>query len=386
MSKLTEYIQKNGKAPLVSLHIKPLGKGRKQFVLTQFLNYNFTASVLIPVDAFSFTFAMPQTPGPINSYIQEGDIAELYAGEKIICTGIVDVVDIETTLEGGDVVTIMGRNLLGQLEDQSTVNAQDKPMWGNNVPLATAAGSVIQHTRIRGLVTQQAPAGSFLFATEPGESKLTALSRFVEPLNCIIFGDSVGNLVVGRPNMGQAASGDVTCDRDRRTSNVLSIKAIRASTQIPNVVIPIWTGQETVQHRISASQGVLNPAEGPIRLYNAEHYVQKCVVVCGSNLLQAYALREIARANISELTVQANVKSHFNDNLAPFSIDTVYNVNYTRAGIQEKMYLYQVEYSCDAQRGPRTSLYFCRLGRIVAGVSVASVTRKIIASGKLPKL
>lgn len=395
MSALLDYINKNGRGPQIGLTIHPLDPSRIQIELDQFLSYSFSASVLIPVDAFSFAFSMPGLAGRIDDVIQEGDLVELTAAGQTICTGIIDVVDIETTVDGGDVVQIHGRNLLGQLEDQGTVNGKDQPMWANKTTLLAAVGFVVKNTRIRGLVQQHSPAGQFLFATEPGESKLSALQRFVEPLNCLIWGDPLGRMIVGRPNMGQDPQGDLMCDRDKRLSNVVSIKAIRSSTQIPNIVIPVWSGQESVQGKLP-EQRVLNPAEGPTRLRKAGHLVQKCVVVStpsgadpqslsdinaikvgGSNLLQAYALREIARANVGELTVQANVKGHFNDDLAPFLVDQVYNIAYSRAGIDEKMYLYQTEYSLDAQSGARTSLSFCRLGRIVAGVSVASVQREI---------
>ena len=78
---------------------------------------------------------------------------------------------------------------------------------------------------------------------------------------------------------------------------------------------------------------------------------------------------------------------HFNavnDDLTPFLADQVYNVNYPAAGVTEKMYLYQVEYTLD-DKGARTSLSFCRLGCIVAGISIGEVQRKITASGSLPK-
>lgn len=402
MSKLLDFIKQHGRAPQVSLVINPLDKSRKQIVLTQFLTYQFQTSILIPVDAFSFTFTMPQVKGSISDYIQEGDLCELLADKSTIATGIIDMVDIETTLDGGDVVQIMGRNLLAQLEDQSTVNSVDKPLWGTQVSLESAVGFVIQNTRIRGLRLQNPIGGTFLFATEPGESKLSALHRFVEPLNCLIWGDPDGKIVVGRPNMSQAALGTLTCDRDNRESNVFGIKAIRNSTQIPNIVIPIWTGQETVQNRVSPEQRVLNSAEGPKRLRGLGHLVQKAVVVStpsgsdpqslsdinaikvgGANLLQAYALREIARANLGELTVQVMVKSHFNDDMTPFNVDQNYNVNYPRAGVQQKMYLYQAEYTCDVEHGPKTSLHFCKLGCLVAGSPIGPIAQKLVASSKL---
>lgn len=404
MSSLTDFIKTNGTSPGIELRVTPLSDPTQQFTIDQFLSYSFSSSVLIPVDAFTFTFALPNSNSPLTDFINEGDIAEIHAGKTTLCTGIIDVVDLETTIDGGEIVTVHGRNLIGQLEDQSTVNSKDKPMWGNKVSLENAVGALLQHTRIRGLMKQGSPSGAFLFATAPGETKLSALLRFLEPLNCLAFSDGAGNLVVGRPNMGRVPSGSIVMDRRNGESNCTSMKSIRASTQIPNIVIPVWTGQEVVQKRVASEQALLNASEGPSRLYKSGHYVPRCVVVStpsgsdpaslsdvnaikvgGSNLLQSYAVREIAKANISELTVQANVKGHFNDDLEPFLIDTVYNINYQRAGIQgENLYLYQVEYSCDATQGRKTSLYFCKLGRIVAGVSISPLQRQLIKAGALP--
>lgn len=395
MSKLLDFIAQNGRLPGVGLSITPLDPSKDKILLDQFLAYTFQSSILIPVDAFNFTFTMPQTNLSLRDFIREGDLVELTAAGKTTCTGIIDVTDIETTSEGGDVVSVLGRNLLSQVEDQSCVNDQELPIYIKNCTLANAVGAVINKTRIRPPLVKQNPIdGNFLFATEPGESKLSALQRFVEPLNCLIWANPIGNMVVGRPNFGQDSSGTLYCDKQNRRSNVLSIKATRANTQIPNKVVPIWSGQESVVSRVSAQQGIPNSAEGPNTLRNRGHLVTKAIVVstpsgsdpqsvsdinaikvAGSNLLQAYALREIAKANINELIVQVNVKGHFNDDLQPFLIDQVYYINYPRGGVEEKMYLYQVEYSLDAANGARTTLHFCKLGCIVAGASIAAATK-----------
>lgn len=403
-SLLAGYIQKNGRAPQVSLVITALDGGGSHIKVTNFLSYSFSSSILIPVDQFQFQFTLPNSQVSVTDFVKEGDIAELYAGDTIICTGIIDSVTLETTIEDGDVVTVIGRNLLGQLEDQHSVNTDTNPMWGNNVPLTTAVGSVIQYTRIRGLGNQGAPAGNFVFATEPGESKLSALQRFCEPLNCVFWGSPNGYIIVGRPNMGQAPVGAIICDRVHRTSNVQGIKVVRASTQIPNIILSIWSGQETVQ-KSSKFYTVNNPADGPSRLLALGHKVQRTVItstpqgndpqsfsdsnafkVYGGNVTQAYALREIAKANIGEISIQANVKSHFNDNLIPFLIDQVYSVSYPRGGVDEAMYLHTVDYSCDNKSGPKTSMHFCRLGCIVAGAKQQAVSAVLTNSQGLATL
>jgi hypothetical protein len=169
-----------------------------------------------------------------------------------------------------------------------------------------------------------------------------------------------------------------------------------SATQIPNIVVPVWTGQESVQSRVAPDQAIPNNAPGPKRLLANKHFVPRSVVVStpqgsnaqaladstqialvgGSNVLQAYAKREIARANVNEVAVQAVVKGHYNSDLDPFLIDTCYQIINPRASLNEKMYLHTVEYSGDEKSGQRTSLFFCRLGSIVADVTLISQKAK----------
>jgi len=388
---LGQYLAKNGRFPAVSLQIKPIDPSRKSVEFVQFEEYSFQNSVIVPVDAFSFKLRNPTAPGSLYDLVKDGDIAILKANGQIIATGLIDTVNIGTDPDQGEVISISGRTLVAQLEDQSTVNDVDDPIWGNSLTIDSVVNALVQSTRINYYRLQQTPAGSYLFATEPGESKLSALMRFLEPLNLLAWMDPDGTLVVGRPDMGADALGTFIMDRNNRQSNCLSIQANYSATQIPNVIIPVWTGQETVQSRVSPEQRILNAAAGPSRLFGFDHRVPKCVVVstpsgadpqslsqanqitvAGSNILQAYAKREIARANVHEIGVQVNVQGHYNSNLQPLIADTCYNVNYPRAGLNEKMYLHTVGYSLSVGQGQRTSLSFCRLGSIVADVAVKS--------------
>lgn len=402
MSKLLDFIKTNGSTPRVGLTIRPLSKDPAQRI-QNFLSYSFQSSVLIPVDAFSFSFNVPNATFNVDTVVREGDLVELTAGDQVICTGIVDVVEIDTSLDGGVVIQIMGRNLLGMLEDQSAVNADDKPFYFTQTNVFTAVKIVAANTRLRGVKPQDAPLDNgFLFATEPCESKMSAIMRFIDPLNCLVWGSPDGFMIVGRPNMGANPVGDIFCSRIEQRSNVMAIKAVRSSTQIPNVIIPIWTGQEAAIHTLAQRQRLNNAAEGPTRLRTLGHVIQKTVVsstpsgnspnsaseitrikVGGTDILGAMAVKECARSNLPELIVQATVKSHYNDDLLPFLVDQVYNVNYPTANVQEKMYLYQVEYSMDVKNGPRTVLNFCKLGCLVAGVSLVAAKKTVYSADGL---
>ena len=207
--------------------------------------------------------------------------------------------------------------------------------------------------------------------------------------------------------MNQASKGAIFVSKADRASNVMSIRAIHSATTIPNIILPIWSGQEGFQKNLK-EQAVSNVAPGPKRLRLAGHTLQKTVVISnpqgsdpqayavlntlniaagkngldvksdlvknnkptplGSNIVQAYAKRELARANHQELIVQVMVAGHYNDKAEPYVVDTVYDVYFDRAGVSERMYLFQVDYEMDESGGQRSALYFCRLGTIVSDV------------------
>jgi len=396
-------MQKEGRLPPVRVMIKPLDN-RPAFTLTDFLSYNFSSSLMVPVDTFSFQFVAPDDI-PFYDRVKEGDIAVLEANGINVCTGVIDSVDISTDGEGGERVSVTGRDILAQFEDQDAISFQDKPIWIDKTTLLAAVKQLTANTKIQSVRVQDAPDGTFLFATEPGETKLSALQRFCEPLNCIFWTDGAGVLVIGKPNMRQAPTGQIVVSKADRISNVTSIKVVRSSTQIGNIIVPVWAGQETVTERVPENQRINNDAEGPTRLRKLSYRVPKTVVVStpqGSSpqggaqlnflensqgqrigntqkvqvasggigahsLLVAHALREIARANFKEMIVQATVPGHYNDNGDPFVVDKVYQVFYDRGSVDEKMYLFQVEYEMD-QNGMKTSLFFTKLGTICSDV------------------
>lgn len=382
---IQKTLELTGRLPPVSIVVTPIEKGRSSFRLDRFLSYRFSSSILIPVDTFNFNFSAPDLD-PFYSLCKDGDIVTLFANDVPISTGIIDTIDTETDEQFGEKVEIGGRDLMSQLEDQDAISIQDTPMWANSAPLSQVINTLLTNSRINGFRLQDAPSGSYLFATEPGESKLAALQRFLEPLNCIPFMDPNGKLVIGRPRMSQSPLSTFFVMRDQRRSNCTSIKVIRSATSLPNIIIPIWSGQELVTDRTPIGQRVYNAAEGPSRLRQAGHRVPKTVVVstpqansaqdladinrfkaASGNLLQAHAKREIARANQKEMIVQIVVPGHYNENGDPYKVDTVYRIQYDRAVLDENMYLFQVEYSAD-NNGQRTSLYFCKLGTIVSDV------------------
>ncbi len=391
---LQQYLSQNGRFPPVTLQIKPIDPRRQAVEITNFTEYSFQNSVIVPVDSFEFKLRNQSLSGSLLKFVRDGDIAILKADGKIISTGIIDSVNISVNMDSGEDVTIHGRNLLSQLEDQSTINDKDDPIWGNKMSPEDVINALVLNTRINYYRLQQIPSlpSIPLFGTEPGESKLSALMRYIEPLNCMVWMDPDGTVVIGKPDMGSESLGTFTVDRENRNSNCLSIQANYSSTRIPNIVVPVWTGQETVQSRVAPEQSIPNNASGPKRLLSQGHRVPKSIIVSnpqgsdpqalsdvnqivlvgGNNVLQAYAKREIARANVGEIGVQVVIKGHYNSDLDPIVVDSNYQINFPRAQLNEKMYLHTINYSMDDKGGQKTSLFFCRLGSIVADVSIAS--------------
>lgn len=387
---LKKLLEQTGRMPPVGLIIKPLD-GSKPLPLDSFLSYKFQSSILVPVDSFDFSFVAPDDPQPLDKRIKEGDIISLFAAGRTLATGIIDVTDLEVDGEFEEKGQITGRDLMGQLEDQDSVSISDDPLWGNSETVTSGTQKLLKNTRISdGLILKDAPtSGGWLFGTEPGESKLASLQRFIEPMNCLAWMSPEGKLTIGRPNMAQKSLGRLFLSKAKRDSNVLSMKVTRASTSIPNVILPIWAGQETTQSRVSKEQRAYNAAEGPTRLRKAGHLVQKCVVISnpqatdpqgysevnavkalGSNRLQAYAKRELARANIREMVVQAVVGGHYNESGDPYLADQVYKIEFDRGNVDEEMYLFAVEYELTAERAQITHLSFCRKGSIVSDVRI----------------
>lgn len=390
---LLSRLQKDGRFPPISLLIKPLAAaggsiadalGVSGVQISRFLSYSFSASILTPCDSFNFAFASPDGPS-LADVINEGDLAVLMCDDQTLATGILDTTEIETDAEFGEKGTLNGRDLMSQLEDQDAISMDSGPIWASKLSVEAGVRRLLDNTRITNVETNNVPSSTYLLATEPGESKLAALQRFLEPLNCIAWMGPDGTLNVGKPNMSQEASGRLVLNKAKRLSNVLSMKVTRASTNIPNVIVPIWAGQETTVDRITQEQALMNGAPGPSRLFKLGHRLPKTVVVStpqatdpqglssinaisagGGNLLQSYAKREMARRNVNELTVQAVVPGHLNENDDPYLIDTVYKIEYDRGNVDENMYLYQAEYQLSADGGQKTNLWFCRLGSIVA--------------------
>lgn len=351
------------------------------------IEYRFESNMLVPVDTFSFVISAPDAD-PVYTKIKDGDLLTVSANNVAVFTGIIDAVDTETENEAGETVTIEGRDLVGQLEDQDAVSINAEPIFSNRTTLRNATRVLLRDTRIKGLNEIDTPQEPYQFATMPGEKKVSALQRFTEPLNCIFWAAPNGSLNIGRPNFSQEPSGKFILSRTKRQSNVLSMKSRREAASIPNIYVPIWTGQEQVQNRVGPSQAYQAVSKRPSELYKLGHILPRTVVIssidasnpqgqadlnrfeaAGQTKLQAYAKREAARENQGEHLVEVVVPGHYTDSGAPFTVNKVWDIEYDRGDVYKKMFCYGVSYSM-SEEGQRTNLMLCNLGTIVSDVAV----------------
>lgn len=405
---LFEYMQEAGRLPPVTLSIFPLEALATQAAvdvevfIDKFISYQFSSSILIPVDSFSCEFFWgARIP------FKEGDLIVMRANGQALFSGIIDMVEIETDATQGNKVSVTGRDLLGQWEDQDSVNAFTDPIYGKSFTVDQVITALSKDTRIdpSKIDHRTSPKLPYLFATQPGETKLSSMQRFCEALDIYFWMSGDGRIIVGKPQMYGQSKGSffmrgISALQDERASNCLTMRATFNATQIPNIIVPIWNGQENVQAKTAVQQHMYNNAPGPRRLRKLGHLVPKAVIIStpdgaapqdlaeintitvanqsaellkitqagASTLLQAYAKREMARANIKDLGVQVQTMGHYNDRAEALTIDQVYRIKHDSASVDEDMYLYQVEYKMDEKTSQMTNLMFCRQTALVSNV------------------
>ena len=397
---VAKILQKKGRLPPVSIRVKPLDQSMPIFFLDRFMSYEFKSSLLIPVDSFMFDFFNPDSTEPFTDRVFEGDHITLYANNQHIATGIVDTIEIETEADGGEKVRITGRDLMCQLEDQDCVNLLQKQVPTKKTTIDNVISELTKNTRMLSKpLLRGCPATTpYLFSTSPGETKLSALQRFLEPLNVIAWMSPGGQMIVGKPGfLNPQPKGRFFCSKTQRTSNLMSIRVIKSAATIPNILVSILSCQDRAQDKFP-SQVDNNAAKGPSRLRKLGHYLPKTLITSNpdggspqdqsvlnnideirrasvqlgrstdysfSNVLKAYSKREIARVNQQEIIVQVTVAGHYNEDGEPFQTDTIYTIDYERASLHEDMLLFQCDFKLDETGGQITNLYFCRKGTIV---------------------
>ena len=374
----------------IELEVLPIGEssGAK---LKNFMSYSFDKNILTPASAFRFTAG--DTDFNVISSIRSGDTVGLWvrnkSGEKNqIATGFVDETDCHTSGEVEE-FAVTGRDTISQLVDNSAIDSKNKIIMLSKITLKNAALELIKNTRmVQNIIDRSIPTGELLFRTNPGETKISALQRYLEYCNCLIWADVDGTAIIGKPRMHQASMGNLICKKsDPKLNNVLDIRSRRNLT---NAIRKIAVQLQTLSITDPTLSTVENKGEEILEksnyligksiyrtftLGNGEDAVNQ-IYQLGSNptsnvitnIGQALAAREIAHSNMEILDVTCVVKGHINENGVPYDVDQVYTINYEKDDIDDDMYVYAVKYDLTEEHGMLTTLRLCKLYTIVADV------------------
>ena len=363
--------------------------------ITTFSSYSFERSVITPASAFRFT--APDVDKARRMSIRSGDLVTIISEDANnvktpICTGIVDETDYHGSGTVGEYV-ISGRDMVGQLVDNDSVDAQNKIVnYNDPVAIDFIVESVIKNTRIPGAyINKQVPTGTFLFNTSPTETKLTTLMRYLDMANCLVWNDGFGRLVIGKPNFTSSNPSQgklIASYSDPKKNNLLEFRVRRNTNSAIRQIVTQLQHQEQVDPTPFTIQNSDKDVRARSRygvgrsLYRVFSYGQgadasnKLSAVGNGkgdpkSLGEAFTLREIARENMKVLEVECAVADHLNDNGGIYDVDQIYDVQIEDEDISEPMYVYSVAYDMTIQHGLMTRLKLCRLGTICAAAAIS---------------
>lgn len=363
-------------------------------------SYQFERSILTPASAFRFT--APGVPKAQRIAIRSCDMAQIFAvkqdGSKIpIGLGIIDETDTHIVPTNLDYV-LTGRDMLSQLVDNSSVDAQNTMVFLKRLTLKTIVQSLIANTRMPQAVNlQSVPNGEFNFSTNPGETKINALQRFLEVSNCLVWTNGFGQIIVGKPNFSQPAKGKLTISSTNPAGNNCVEariqrgvnKAIRQIVTQAQNLTKADAGEFTVQNNDTDMKAVASAGGGrsiyaPPFTFGGTGAADTINNLAGvgnqagnpKQLGAIYSQREIARENMNILNVEAVVKGHLNENGDIYQVDQVYNVQMEDDNVNENMYVYSCSYELSLDHGQLTRMRLCRLGAIVAQAYAAPLAAK----------
>lgn len=361
-------------------------RGAKQSLRT-FTSYSFDRNMMVPASPFRFNAEGTDRTKRLS--VRSSDTAELFVrnkeGQAIqLATGFIDETDTNITPQKIGYL-LSGRDTLGQMIDNSAIDSNNKIIHVAQISLPNMAEQLRSGTRIPGpIVNQNCPSGAFLFQTNPGETKINALQRYLEYANCLIWSNANGRMVVGKPNMTQDNAGFLQMSysnptlnnilecRVRRNTNT-AIKQIAVQVQALAITDPAAVTIQNLDKDVSASGG----GRSIYRLFsqgNGMDAVNQIQFVGNSAVPQeigaCLARREIALANTHVLEIEAVVKGHINSSGQPYNVDQIYSTFIEDEQVKEDLYLYAVRYDLTLERGMTTTLRLCRLGSLVADVPV----------------
>jgi prophage tail gpP-like protein len=365
-------------------------KTLKKQALRTFSSYNFDVNLLAPASPFRFT--AEGVDRELRQSIRSGDLVELFIRNSkgqvfSLATGFIDETDTHITPSAVSYL-LTGRDTLGQLVDNAAVDRSNRIIHLENISLKGIAEQIRENTRVPAQIQfQDVPNGRFLFQTNPGETKINALQRYLEYANCLAWSLPNGQMVVGKPSMKSQPQGTLRLSytapeknncleaRSRRNLN-LAIRQIAVQLQALSITDPAPNTVDNADKDVKALQAS-GVGKSIYRLFsqgNGMDGVNQLIGV-GKNFSpqeigQTLARREIAHSNMGVLEVEAVVRGHTNERGNPYLVDQVYSVFIEDDGVAENMYVCAAKYDMTKERGRTTTLKLVRLGTIVADVPV----------------
>ena len=374
----------------IELDIKPAETSRGgSLALKTFTSYSFDRNILVPASPFRFT-AEGVDP-KLRTQIRSSDTVELFVknekGNSVqLATGFIDETDTHIT-PAGVAYLLTGRDTMGQLIDNSAIDENNQIIHLKQISLGGIANLLVKNTRIpSSVVTQQVPNGQLLFQTNPGETKINALQRYLEYTNCLVWSLPNGQMVVGKPNMAQGSQGRLILSRSSpqqnnclearvRRNTHTAIREIATQIQALAITDPSLITMENIDFDVQAVSDA-GAGRSVYRLFSQGNGTDAInqIVGAGNNAAPqemgfTLSRREIARANMQVLDLEIVVRGHVNENGLPYNIDQVYHVVIEDDDVEEDLYLYAVKYDLTQEKGRTTTLRLCRLGTIVADVN-----------------
>lgn len=372
--------------------------------LRTFTSYAFERSVLVPASAFRFT--APGVSKATKLSIRSGDLVSLYVAAtnnitQALGTGIVDETDTHETANSSD-YAITGRDMMGQLVDNPTIDAANHIINTKEISLDGAFELLIKNTRLnQEFIKQQIPTVKLLFNTHGGETKISALQRYLEFTNCLVWTAPDGRAVLGKPNFYQPRSGKLICNQTSIGAN--NVVDYRVRRNLNQAIRQIVTQLQTMEQVDAGSFTKVNADKDMAPLvdklvgrsvYAVFSYGQGTDAVnqifqvgngAGAPRVigEALSLRELAKENMKVIDVEMTVEGHTNENGLAYNIDQVYSVEIEEEDVAEDLYVYSCSYELTPNSGAITRLRLCRLGTICADAAVTGSVATTITTGNI---
>jgi len=356
--------------------------------IVTFTSYQFERNITSPVSAFRFT--APGVNRATRLAIRSGDMVQIFAynkdGDRLpIAIGIIDETDSHIGKDSVEYV-VTGRDILGQLADNASVDANNKVIFFEKASLTNIIGSVLNGTRCpQGFTLSNAPNGQFLFSSNVGETKINALQRMLEFANLLIWSDENGQVIVGKPDFAQATSGDLILLASNNPSN--NILECRVRRNLNQAIRKIATQLQSLGKTDPGTITMTNSDDDMVAVskigvgrsvyqffdYGGAGDSVNTINQVGNqsgnynNIGYEHSRRLLARENMKILEVEAVVKGHINSFGEIYDIDQTYNVQVEDEDVSETMYTHSVSYELTKDQGMLTRLHLCKLNTIVSG-------------------